>query len=409
MPTMHRPHLLSLAEWAAFFHLDPYHFFGFCSCQDPGKVTVGKCSCNCGDTWREFASFGTDYVTREAVSKAIAEAEQLLLKYLHFAVAPRAFVEQKVTYPEGYWIAKNLDYRNAIIKHKHVQEFGTFTDTLIGSTTITTTVPIVYREQVSTATIVVPSGTTADQLHVYFVAADRFNQAKDKWEIKPASISVSGLIATIEIASYLLAVPSETHLDPDARCLDPDDLTNYITDIEIYRRAVDSCDQGYAVGRFEDCPNPPCQRNTQDVCYNLEKADLGTARVIPVSSCANNTFTRFNCSPQVGYIKEAYANYIAGYPLEDGHMAEPMLEAVCYLSASLLTCSFPYCDCKPCYYQKVHELREIPKVKVGEGQEGLGGDVYKVLLDKLKPTGYPLGMELGALKAQRAVMEYKIW
>lgn len=406
MPSFHRPHLLSLAEWSRYFHLDPWHFWGWCTCQDPAQTIIGKCTCNCGDTWREFATFHNDNVSREAVSKAIAEAEQLLMKYLHFAVAPRAFVEQKVRYPEGYWIAKNLDFREAVTAHKYVEVFGVYQDTLIGTAALTTTLPIDYREHFSTASIIVPSGTTAEEIRVYFIEADRFNETKEKWEIRPIEVSISGNTATISIPSYLLALPELTNIDPDSRCLNPDDPASYITEIEIYRRTIDACDQGYAVGRFENCPHPPCERQTQTVCYALEKKDLGIAKVIP-ATCENGEFTRAQCTT-MGYAKEAYANYIAGYPLENGRMAEPMVEAVAYLSAALLTCDLPYCNCKPCFYKMVHQLREIPKVKIGEGQEGLAGDAYKILLDNFKRSTYPLGMQWGALKALSAIQEYRL-
>lgn len=231
----------------------PFHFYGLSNSKVP--MVSG-----CDELVRQYQWQAGDRAGRAEVCEAIETAEGLLQRYLGWRVAPQ-YAEQVVVWPRygvqeldriypvdshGDWLAVTLP------NDGYVQALGIEALTLVGTVTVAGAT-LVYTDSDSdtlldtfTATIVVPAGTLASEIGIYFAAADRLwgESASEKWRILPVRVSVSGVNATIRGRYWQLVKPILYEGIPTtvpsggggATGLNPDTATNFVTSLEVYLR-----------------------------------------------------------------------------------------------------------------------------------------------------------------------------
>lgn len=385
----HTNHILSVAEWAAFFRLDLYRVAGFCCTDSPSE---SNCHCNNADPFTEFEQ--PDQAGRDSISWAIAEAEYDLLNYLHFPVAPLPFEGIRVDYDQPKhgapftWFKPRGGYKSVRLPYGYVEKFGiqTFSAPLAGVVVTPPSFPLVMGADLFTVTVTVPVNTSADEITLWIAAADRLGESYEHWQIEPLhsiSIDPDTWVATIKIKAYHMGQPALTHSDT---CVDRDEESSYVETVEIRLKTWDVCQQGIAIASGGDCDNPPCAETSVDVCFDLadesSKPHLGIVVPKPASCNDDSVYEWAECSSLIPTKIEA--NFTAGYPLVDGKMHPLMLAAVAYLAASKLACAIPICRCSRdnCQYKSLNNLRFPPKEKTTDGKDSADGDYWTLLFNK---------------------------
>lgn len=334
--------LLPLDTFAAILGIDPWSFNQF--------TYPGTKSAQCADVIYQ-EPWMKDHLSREEIAQAIADAEQMLADKLLYWPAPRYFVDEIVPYPRphqrelyGYAGTARGEWKTVQLKNHRVISGGVFNRTFLANTTsITLSDPDGDGvDERFTAVVTVPSGTSANEIALYFTAADRNSDPiAETWRIRPIRVSVSGTTATIIGHSTLLVDPDLT-LGVTAAALDAATAANYVTDLECYRVFTDTTAtaalpyQGVAI--WKDIPgcSADCTFSIKELCLGEHDNDQGTV------------FAAFGqpCDWPYAYREpdRLEVNYVAGLALENGQMQPEMAKAVAYLATSLLANEKCGCD-----------------------------------------------------------------
>lgn len=335
--------LLSIDEWAQIMGISPWEIN-----QIGAGFPVAKTS-QCDRVFFEYA-WQRDYLSREELRQAIAEAEYLLAEQLGYWPAPKYVFDEHVSYPRpheraqygrgatwrGNWKAVQLRWGKFI-------GGGSFTRTSIGDT-----VNLVLSDpdgdgvnELFTCSIAT-TATDPDEIGVYFRAADRLNNAiGEQWRIRPVSVSISGGIATVTGHSALLVQPSlTTGVDPQT--LDVAAAATYVEQVSVYRVYRDTTNtdanpaQGVAVWDVpEDCTTPDCQIQVKSVCLQERLSETG------------QVYASYGAQSGWPYSWEAdrlQVNYLAGERLVNNRMESEHARIVAHLATALLEREKCGCD-----------------------------------------------------------------
>jgi len=234
--------LLPVDIFRAELGMHPYHFWGM---SDQRYTPINS---NCSKLVYEYDWQGSDAAGRESVRRAIRDAEWKLHQYLQFWPAPKYVETEALPWPR-YGDAAQVRYADMDATGRrvamnapdfYVQRMGIEQLTLIDTPAVVLTAlgagqP--YYTFTLTLTGTVPSGATADELAVYFAAADRLDDDMDRWRIEPVEIEVSGTNATITGRAWLLVVPS-SYIGFGIQSLDPTDINTFVSTLDVYRRTT---------------------------------------------------------------------------------------------------------------------------------------------------------------------------
>ena len=201
---------LSLNRWFEIMGFSPWASF-----QLTNRLIPITSECNTLIT--EYSWQNADRAGRASIRQAIARAEALVRQYALFSPTPQ-FQEVTLPYPQlgdtrfqrlrdigsdGRWLSVALP-------EGQIQALGVPADSAPD------TQALAYSDEdgdglYETATCVatVPSGTTADQVVVRFLASD-CGPVTPQPEIAPRSVSVSGMSATIVLDTWTLVRPVRT-------------------------------------------------------------------------------------------------------------------------------------------------------------------------------------------------------
>ena len=91
--------LLPLDTWRQELGLTPWHFWGFA---DSGVGAIVPIESKCSTLVLEYSWQGGDAAGRYDIRQAIERAEQKLLTYLGYSVAPHYVTDAKVQWPRHY-------------------------------------------------------------------------------------------------------------------------------------------------------------------------------------------------------------------------------------------------------------------------------------------------------------------
>lgn len=336
----HPNNLLTIDQFAQTLGLNPWIMGQF------GKGLPAGIANTCGDCCLYETSWGKnmtkDGVSRAEVARAIHAAEAMFAKYTGYYPAPKLFTEDDYHFPPV--IGRYEPVQPIKLNYGYLQTVGSPTLTALNTVAVTrASTDDDALLDTFTATVTVPTGTTADQVEVYFTDTDRDDLPLEDWQITPVRVSISGTTATIKGDAYLLAKPRHMRTLPYPT-LDATDTGAYVSEVEVYRRTLDTCQQGTLIWNEGDCASTPCQPTTKTACFQIKDRRRAEIMATPVTTCTDGVFTteplyRDNLPDRVTL------NYTAGYPLRNGLMDEWHAQIISWLAAALLPCETCACGC----------------------------------------------------------------
>lgn len=358
--------LLTLFEWSQIIGIQPYWLAQVGDdVPERGSVNVQGCEhVAFQNSWQAY-----EYLGREEIGEAIAQAEQLFADICGFWPAPRYVVAEQHQYPKNFnrqfpinygMRAASGQFKSVQTKYGHVQVVGVESLTLVGDfATVLSDETSSGIDDTFTVTAVVPAGTSAAAIAAFFVSADRAGLSLEASEIKPLTVSVSGVNATITGHVSLLVLPElQLKVAPDE--LSAIDPTIYASSVTIYTRATDISNNGTLIwNNLYPCDAPPCQAEIATACFGIRDFELGFLYALPAEW--DSTLDQFNQTYPccVGRDPDRVTvNYLAGFPRQsNGRMDTKMARIIALLATALLPARI--CGCNRAD-QRLHYYRTLP-------------------------------------------------
>lgn len=227
--------LLSLEAFRTIAAYNPLYWWGIY------KTPQAMQGSQCLAIVRQYAWQGYQSVGRREIEEAIDQAECIAQRYLQYSPAARYVVLDDVVIN---------DVRRGLIKlpnESYIQCLGERTVTVLGAPTLS------YSDSdgdgvLDTFTATLPTALTTDpldSLHVVIPQSQRITMQRRDWSIKPIQIStaLNGLTYDVTITgkSWLCVLPLKYEgFTPDPKDgLDPNNLTNYLTTLQIEQHTYD--------------------------------------------------------------------------------------------------------------------------------------------------------------------------
>jgi hypothetical protein len=291
--------MIPLDRVAYHLQLDPFHFNGITS-------TERRNAFACSDTWYQHDWQSSGKLSRESLSTALRQAEDVVVSYLGWYPIPQ-WVEEEVIMPTYYKVERD-NYLNArgraksvTSSHGLVKSVGRKTSSFIDN------VATVFSDEDGDGldeTVTVSFATTVtetQELHLYYPDED----GRDEWEIRPVdSITIAGGTATIVFKKYLIPLwnlVEQVPEDGDAHILiDGDDNTNFLSTVDVYRVYTDPSQQITFTydPSYYGCNAVPCEDNTDTGCLFIRDSRLGIL-----------SYTRADWDADEGQYVHKYFNY----------------------------------------------------------------------------------------------------
>lgn len=405
---------LPLETWRKIIGYNPWHFWGLA-----GSLAPVTSSCN--SVVRKYGWQGVDAAGRDDIVTAIDEAERKLRTQLRYNIAPH-FVTETLQVPQytdrrvwqwGYGDPA-FHWRGFQAGEGRVISMGVETRTLIG--TVTRSTPPILADTLVfadtdgdgladtwTATI---ATTVMDpsQIAVYFAAADRIDGAavSEEWRIAPVTVSITGGTATIKGKVWLIVKPIK--YEGADEYLAADDLTNYVSALEIYRYYCDTTGTTTATAHgmliWETEPYPGwanCCNSTNDsdpaaLAYSIARIGIRQAKngVLYFGEAAYNATTGIwnatdwtDCRPP----DRIAVRYLAGEAWENYQVNKRMATLSARLAAAELARRICACDTAN---------REIGRWQYDLAYTGKGDELYNYPAEELSN---PFGTRRGHVEA----------
>lgn len=395
-----------------FLQHNPYHFWGM---QNP-KVPV---SSQCNTIVPEYGYQMGYGVGRDEMRRTIAYAEEKLATYLGYDVAPR-YRSDILDWPlsgNGQYrhTANSLGrYLSVTTPRGYVQAVGVEARTLIQ-----TNAPVTLSKTISpkdSFTVTVATTITDSQsIAVYFSAADRYDGSGigPRWRIQPVDVSISGGVATITGAAWLLVKPS-LFQSFAFTSVDPDTDTNFAATVDVVSITTNpdgqTVDDSQATFIWETtpwpgfctvCTNTPSSTDPAAVGkaiarVGIRDAQMGILSAAPAvyaSSQAQWQGTGFAGCTDPDRIE---VRYLAGLPLVHGQMHSFWSDIVCLLTLAELP--GPICACKEANQRISHWQQDLAR------SSGVEQFAYISSAD----LANPLGTRRGHIEAWKKINELQL-
>lgn len=342
---------LPIATWGRILGVNPLHL---------SQVFFGE-QVHCDNAMPQYTWQEADRISREEIAIAILEAEDIIENWLGYRLLPSWEVDEwrpgiRPARPELVNVGM-VDIRgyNQLVDAR----WGWFISGGIeAKTLIQAGRPIAYSDgdgdgydETATVTAAVAAGTDPCEVEVYFPGKD----GADIWQIRPASVSVAGLVATITFRRELA-------VDPDLNeaivisAVDGSVDANFLTEVDVYRRYNDPSTQASLL--WENTPNcgqcggsgcAACDFTTQTACLNVRgDPRLGMVSYAPATwNAVTESFDADGASvfrtPDVVrlYYRAGYRDMRKDCPTVQ--MDDRLARMVAYLAAAML--DRPPCDC----------------------------------------------------------------
>ncbi|MCL4395833.1 MAG: hypothetical protein M1482_13700, partial [Chloroflexi bacterium] len=199
------------------------------------------------------------------------------------------------------------------------------------------------------------SVTDPDQLVVYFVAADRFDGsgASDRWRVQPVTVGISGGMATIKGRAWTIVKPI-LYEGLGTQAIDPGVAGTFASQLSVYRRAVDTTQQGSFVWETVpgECDDVPASLNAADPSATYSQVARFVIRDGELGTVAGET-ARYNTT-RAQWVEQAWAlnrppqnavvNYLAGFALSGQRMDSHLATIVARLAAAEMERGICGCD-----------------------------------------------------------------
>lgn len=331
---------------------NPFHFW---------QLTNERMPLNseCNTLVKEGMHLTTQALGREDIRLALSEAENAIVQYMGYDIAPR-------------YRSETLPYSGLPLQlpHGYVRALGTEMLNWITETTV----QYLDRDgdgiketfEITFATTI----TDPDEIVVFFIAADRIDA--EPIEIKPIDISISAGTATITGRSWLMVRPINYH-GYNLGALDPDVPGVQAATVDVFRRTADSTNAitvNYANGETHTL------LATDPIIVDTRLGMIGL-----------NSYCRVWPS-HCGYPVSLTVNYVAGW-----HAPQDWYRAVCALAATYMEGGICSCDVA---LKRLHYWRQ---------------DMNKMTAEQIsitQPLQYsnPLGTKIGHDLAWRVMLQY---
>lgn len=342
---------LPLATFAKIVGINPLHF---------SQVFFGT-QVHCNSTLPQYTWQEADRISREEIAEAIAEAESVMERWLGFRLLPSWEVDEWFSIgardarglPEvvdakwGYFLMGGVEAKSLILAG---DDSDIDPNNWINA--------IIYSDEdndgyfeTATVTITVPAGTAPCEVEAYYPG----KAGDDAWQIRPISVSISNVTATIVFRRELAVLPDLTE-GVTIQAVDGNNDDFFLGVIDVYRRYNDPQTQatlmwepGTVCGYCNGSGCAQCMFSTQSACL-IPRGDPRLSMLAYTPSDWNAETSQFDpaCVLTARQPDIVRLYYLAGY--EDKRLACPrrdmdagLQRAVAYLAASLL--DRPPCDC----------------------------------------------------------------
>lgn len=373
--------LLPLDSWRKYMGYNPFHFNGLSN----SKVPVTSA---CNTLVQKYEWQRVDAVGRSEIVQAIESAEARLQEYLGYSVAPH-YVIKTYDFPHyldaHQWrIGLNIGADSRTIpvslKEGYLQAVGIENVISIGDAALA------FIDQdgdgildTFTASIAT-TATDPDSIAVYFTTADRVDSSvvSEDWRVRPVQVTISGGTVSIRGRSYLVVKPIkyEGMVDPGIG-FDPNTVTNYVVNLTIAVRTTNpdgqAVDTAQATLLWETVPCAGwwgcCGNQTNSPLYTTninDPAAVGMAvarvgirdadrgQVLPGQAVYDVTSAQWRAMNWSSFREpdRVTIRFLAGYPLENGDMANKWRVIVARMAAAEL--ARPICACDVANQQLYH-------------------------------------------------------
>lgn len=409
-----QPHnLLPLEEWRAFLGYHPFHFWGMAN-----DDMLAQSSCN--PVVYEYAWQSADAVGRNEIRESIANAEEMMRKYLTYSPAPHYAIDTQSfpRYPDprfdmlGYG-GEDSRWKTIRLKEGYIQDVGVETLTAIAAPAV------VFSDRDGdgiddTFSVTFPTTVTdPDEIAVYFAAADRLDgqPAGERWRINPVQVTISGGTATVTGRAWLLVKPVR-YEGVSVQSIDPDIATNFAATLEAYRRytsAGTTFDTAQAVLVWETRPwpewailasaSPTVETDAAGEAYALARAGIRDAvnGIVTIGESVYDAASdSWALARNYGYYcrppDRVIVRYRAGWPTEKGRVSIRFREAISALAAAELV--RPICACESANRKLYDYQFDLSR------SAGVNDEQYATSQDVLTN---PFGTRRGHVRAWRAV------
>lgn len=334
--------LLPLDTWAAILGIDRFEF------NQIGIDLPATKTAACNKVFFQLP-YQKDYLSREEVAQAIADAERMMAEAMRFFPAPKYFVNEIVQYPRpyqrnlfGYAGTQRGEWKKVQLTWHRFQTAGVMNRTSIGTGNVVNTDPDGDGFDDGFSVTIATTETNPYEIGIYFTSADRLGAPLDEtWRIRPVNVTISGGNAVITGGLEQLVKPDLT-LKYAADPLSATTAANFVTEVEVYRVFTDTTATDalpyQGIGEWDvtpGCEGGDCGFQIKPIC--LSPWDADNSVVWPAFGTP--------CSwPQNREPDRLSVNYLAGLPLLNGEMQPQMARAVAYLAASLLASEKCGCD-----------------------------------------------------------------
>ena len=272
---------ISLSEWFDILCINNYYAHQLGQWRNDYPTTrIPIEDTNCTQFVFERCHQDCTLAGRDQVCDAILQADQTFLDYMKYPPAPTALCTE-FFFGKGdrcLNVSGQRPYAGGVLQLDHfkIQALGKETLTFVETVTFDATAQLSDNNGDSlfdraTLTIAKPTNTTADEIALFFVESDRGNTACCRHEIRPLTVKDNGATFTITIPSWVMVKPSmyESYADGTVdSVLDPQMTTIYPTQIDVYRRWVDTTK---AVTVWRKPVNCGCGLTADTPCYECEE------------------------------------------------------------------------------------------------------------------------------------------
>lgn len=279
---------ISLDNFREILCLPPYSFFQLGQFQHEYPKTlipVNTAVAPCQQFVFERCHTDCTVAGRDQLCKAIERADRAFLDFMRYPPAPRQLCTEFFFGPGDHClnVTGNRPFRGGVLQTNHfkLKQLGKQIESHLQ------TIPFDATTQMSDqngdaiydrATITLPKpllhGTVsvaASEIALYFVEDDRGNSNCCRWEIQDLTIKETATEFIVTVPAWVMVKPhvydSYKMIDQDEEIFDPQNVTIYPTQLELYRRWVDTTQ---AVTIYRKPVTCTCGRTATDVCYECE-------------------------------------------------------------------------------------------------------------------------------------------
>lgn len=348
--------LIPLDNIARVLQIDPLHFNSVVSERRPLRNA-------CDDVWLQHDWQFVGRCSRESLAMALRQAEDTVMQVTGYAPAPRWFADEPHTIDQ---IARTDAFGVGSLNVRGLNKSVTsdYGYVIAGGKRAVAMIEIgaavVYSDQNGdgfneTATVTVATVLTdPDEICVFYPG----ESADPRWEIRPVKVEISAGVATITFGIQQAVLPDLlevlTDLTDAAPTVDGDDVTNFLTTVDVYRVYNDPSQQAtfYTEGTCWSCDGSGCAVcgfTAETGCLGMRDPVLGILTYNRADwDATTETFTEknFSAAREPDRVKISYrAGWVDPTQTRPYRYMDPTWERmICFYAITLLDTEMPGCD-----------------------------------------------------------------